>query len=216
MEQGKITNSKGIGKRRLIKMYFKPDVAHEDFLELFEIIKRNYFRYCNHISKTSQVLSENRIIQEAQNDYEYIPRLKYKKRVNFRFKQISGISEKIKHLFKFPKKDYCILKKQQLGETYYYMFKDKSFLKKKSLKNVKRSEYEYIVPDFFQYVIECGVMVQTIVKGSENEIYEFKEGYYNNVRKYFGFRYTELEKLSYIEQLKSEGLDYLIRKNFLK
>jgi hypothetical protein len=216
MEKGQIIKTKGIGKRRLIKMYFKPNVAHEDFLELFEIIKRNYFRYCNHISKTSQVLSENRIEQETANDYEFIPRLKYKQRIRFRFKQIDGIAKNVRLCFKFPRKDYCILKKTHLGEAHYYFFKDKTFLMKKTLKSVKRREYLYIVPEFFEYIMECGIMVKTINKGSENELYEFKEGYFNNIKKYFGFRYTELEELAYIEQLKSEGLDYLIRKNFLK
>ena len=216
MEQGKITNTKGIGKRRLIKMYFKPDVAHEDFLELFEIIKRNYFRYCNHISKTSQVLAENRIIQEAQNDYEFLPKLVFKKRMNFRFKEISVVTPKVQLLFKFPKKDYCILKKTHLDETFYYFFRNKDFLMRKSLKNVKRGEYEYIIPEFFKYIIDCGIMVQTLNKGQENEIYEFKEGYFNNIKKYFGFHYSEIDKLAYLEQLESEGLGYLVKKNFLK
>lgn len=216
MEPGKITNTKGIGKRRLIKMYFKPDMSHEDFLEVFEIIKRNYFRYCNHISKTSQVLSENRIIQEAQNDYEFLPKLVFKKRMQFRFKEIDTVTKKVRMLLKFPKKDYCILKKNHMGETYYYFFRSKEFLMYKSLKNVKRREYEYVMPAFFNYIIDCGIMVQTLNKGYENEVYEFKEGYFNNIKKYFGFHYSEIDKLAYMEQLKSEGLDYLVKKNFLK
>ena len=216
MEAGKITNTKGIGKRRLIKMYFKPDVAHEDFLELFEIIKRSYFRYCNHISKTSQVISENRMIQEAENDYEFLPKLVFKKRMKLRFKEIGGISKKVKMLLKFPKKDYCILKKYHLGEYHYYFFRNKDFLMRKSLRNVKRGDFEYIVPEFFTYLVKSGIIVQTIFKGSENEIFEFKEGYFNNIKKYFGFHYSEIDKLAYMEQLKSDGLDYLIKKNFLQ
>lgn len=216
MEKGRIYPKKGISKRRLIKMYFNHDIAHDDFLELFEIVKRNYYRYCNHISWTSQVLSENRVKQETENNYEFVPRLKYKKKPRIRFKDIRGVSRKLLNYFKFPKKDYCILRKTHLGINYYYFFFNKNFMLKKSLRNIKTSEYLYVPEPFFDYLLENNIMANSVTKGSDNEIYEFKEGYYNNVRQFFGFRYSEIEKVAYLEQLRQEGLDYLVKKNFLK
>lgn len=215
MENGKIYPKGGISKRRLIKMYFNHNMAHDDFLELFEVIKRNYYRYCNHISWSSQVLSDNRVQQEIENNYEFIPKLKYNKKPRIRFEYIKGVSVKLLRFFKFPKKDYCILRKTHLGTTYYYFFFNKDFMLKKSLRNVKKKEYWFVPEPFFEYLLENNIMTQSDSKGNDNQLFEFKEGYYNNIRQFFGFRYTEIEKLSYLEQLRQEGLDYLVKKNFL-
>ena len=216
MDKGRIYPKKTAVKRRLIKMYFNYNVSHEDFLEIFEIVKRNYFRYCNHISWTSQVISDNRIEQETANNYEYIPRLKYKKKKRIRFKLIRGVSKKLLNHFKFPKKDYCILCRTHNGEKFYYFFTNKNFLQRKTLRTIKAKDYLYVPPPFFDYLFENNIVAKTMTKGDNNEIFEFKEGYYNNIKQFFGFRYSELEKLAYLEQLRQEGLDYLVKKNFLE
>lgn len=216
MDNGRIYPKKGIIKRPLIKLYFKKETSEEDFKELYHIIKRNYFKYLSHISWTHQVISENRIEQEVENDYQFIPKLKYHAKKRNRFADIKGVSQILLKYFKFPKKDYCILQKTHLGESHHYFFFNKNFLQKKSLRNVKSTEYFYVPEPFFKYIMDVGIMGKTLDKGSDNEIYEFKEGYYNNIRQFFNFRYTELEKLQYLEQLRQEGLDYLVKKNFLK
>lgn len=216
MEKGKIYPKNVMSKRRLIKMYFNHNISHEDFIEIYNVVKRNYYDYCNHISWTSQVISDNRIDQESDNNYEFIPRLKYFKKPKIRFKDIRGVSDNLLKYFKFPRKNYCILKKTHLGQTYHYFFYNKDFMQKKSLRNVKQKEYMFVPEPFFMYLVDNGIMAKTVTKGDDNELYEFKEGYYNNVKKYFGFRYTDNDKLVYLEQLRQEGLDYLVRKNFLK